>query len=1419
MRLSVLVCAAVALVTTAVVALPALAQNPEVTATPAATGTSPPAKPHNLQATASHDQVTLTWTASVDPTVTHYAILRRDRNADAIGVFHVIEPNTGADTSYTDNSVSASGSYVYRTKSVSPTGVSKWSGYRRADTPPAPPPPEPAPPPEPPTTTTQPPEPEPPPTATTQPPTIGTGTIERSAPKPPPPPDPDPYSVLGDDTQGEPPLVPRSQVVIRTDQDSVIPGHWALKPSGLSRGDQFRLLFITFAGHAPTSTDIDDYNTYVQSQANAGNAHSAIKPYSSGFRVVGSTRDDDARDNTSTEYTSSDKGVPIYWLNGNKVADDYEDFYDGGWDDEANPRGRNGTRVGSDNAWIFTGSKRTGVEEIVNGISYALGQSNVAIGWLTAAGGPVGANLGGTVTSFSNTTSTLRYYALSEVFTVGGSTPVFSDSDPAARSVPENSGSGTSVGARVAATDADSGDTLTYSLGGTDAASFTIVSSSGQIRTKSGVSYDHETRSRYSVVVTVTDSTFSASITVTITVTDVDEPPSAAPGAPTVSAVTSPDRLYVTWTAPANTSHPINDYDVRYRTDGTGNWSNWPHTGTRLAATIIGLTSNTAYEVQVRAGNVEGHTDWSPSGTGTTGTMTTVPGNWELKPSGLVAGNEFRLLFLTHRTVDPTSSDIDDYNDYAQSQANLSGFTHRAIRPYHAGFRVVASTSAVAARDNSGTSYTNDDTGLPIYWLNGSKVADDYADFYDGDWDDEANPRFRDGNVDFQNNGEVWTGSTSTGTAKSSALGASSVTIGRLNGTGGPLDAGVTYTGLSLTTRNLAYYALSEVFAVGTADNSAPVFSDTAPASRSIAENTGAGTNVGAPVAASDADTATTGELLTYSLGGSDASSFAIDATSGQIRTRSGVSYNFEAKSGYSVTVTVTDGTHTDNNTATIAVTITLTDVTEPPGTPGAPTVRQVGAMTDRLGVTWEAPANTGPAITDYDVQYRIGDSGTWTDLSHTGTGRTLTILALTAATLFDVQVQVQAKNAEGTGAWSPAGRAPNDICGRTAAIVEAILAATPAADTCSTVLGADMANIAELAPSDWRGYHLQSDDFAGLTTLTRLDLTGMNVTGLPADGFDGIEDLLELDLSGSGLRQLAAGNFDGLPTLSVLDLSDNLISDLPTRVFDGLTNLIELDLSDTALISGLSRDTFTGLGNLQTLRIANTSQEHRTGETGFSGVIIHSEGSIDGYRPILPGDFFEHLRNLRELDMRPHSPLLAAPLSLLPLTDLVTYNGAPYTRPAAPPRNLTATMSDIDRSWMVRGTSFCKSVRLTWAAPTGVSGITGYKIRRTHYGHPVRETGRGNLQGGHTFVRHTEDFGRYGYDIATVGANTTSYTHKPLRPGAAGHKFTYYVAAVTNNGDGFPAKVKAQADVLLKWSSIGSATTGPDVLDCPMRW
>ena len=135
----------------------AQAQAQEVTPTAGATGTNPPAQPTNLQASAEHDSVTLTWTASTDQTVTHYAILRRNRDTDASQVFHVIESNAGAETSYTDRSVAAASRYGYRVKSVSPTGVSQWSGFVKADTPAAP---DPTPTPSPDPTPTPEPEPE-----------------------------------------------------------------------------------------------------------------------------------------------------------------------------------------------------------------------------------------------------------------------------------------------------------------------------------------------------------------------------------------------------------------------------------------------------------------------------------------------------------------------------------------------------------------------------------------------------------------------------------------------------------------------------------------------------------------------------------------------------------------------------------------------------------------------------------------------------------------------------------------------------------------------------------------------------------------------------------------------------------------------------------------------------------------------------------------------------------------------------------------------------------------------------------------------------------------------------------------------------------------------------------------------------------
>ncbi len=198
----------------------------------------------------------------------------------------------------------------------------------------------------------------------------------------------------------------------------------------------------------------------------------------------------------------------------------------------------------------------------------------------------------------------------------------------------------------------------------------------------------------------------------------------------------------------------------------------------------------------------------------------------------------------------------------------------------------------------------------------------------------------------------------------------------------------------------------------------APEFAD-ATATRSVAENTPPGRNVGAVILATDADN----DALIYTLEGADAASFDIVETSGQIRTKPGIPYNFEAKSSYTVTVRASDPSGASD---TIAVTIEITDVLEPPLAPATPSVSS--DSTTSLSVVWTAPDNTGrPLITSYDLQYRQGTSGSWTDGPQdlAATSRSATIPDPEDPELNEntpYQVQVRATNADGDGPWSPPG-------------------------------------------------------------------------------------------------------------------------------------------------------------------------------------------------------------------------------------------------------------------------------------------------------------------------------------------------------------------------------------------------------------
>ena len=106
--------------------------------------------------------------------------------------------------------------------------------------------------------------------------------------------------------------------------------------------------------------------------------------------------------------------------------------------------------------------------------------------------------------------------------------------------------------------------------------------------------------------------------------------------------------------------------------------------------------------------------------------------------------------------------------------------------------------------------------------------------------------------------------------------------------------------------------------------NNAPEFQSTETGMRSVPENTATGMPIGDPVMATDADA---GDTLTYTLGGTDMASFAIDAATGQLMTKAALDYEMPADAdtdnAYEVTVTASDGNAADD--ATIAVTITVT--------------------------------------------------------------------------------------------------------------------------------------------------------------------------------------------------------------------------------------------------------------------------------------------------------------------------------------------------------------------------------------------------------------------------------------------------------------------------------------------------------------
>ena len=265
---------------------------------------------------------------------------------------------------------------------------------------------------------------------------------------------------------------------------------------------------------------------------------------------------------------------------------------------------------------------------VIPGVVFAWNSSNAGIATIEQTGNEGEGEVSGISEGIATITVSARGKKQTATITVvdipvDNRDPVF-PTETADRSITENTGAATTasaqdIGSAFVAVDPDN-DPVSYSLGGTHADMFEIGNTTGQLTTKVGVNYNHESNPTLTITVWASDGKGGSDrVSVTVSVDDALEPP-LAPSAPSVSTLGT-QSLSVSWASPFNTGRPaITSYDLRYSAGTSGAWSNGPQGVTGTSSTITGLSENTEYQVQVRATNAEGNSPWSASGSGTTGT-------------------------------------------------------------------------------------------------------------------------------------------------------------------------------------------------------------------------------------------------------------------------------------------------------------------------------------------------------------------------------------------------------------------------------------------------------------------------------------------------------------------------------------------------------------------------------------------------------------------------------------------------------------------------------------------------------------------------------------------------------------------------------------------------------------------------------
>ena len=655
-----------------------------------------------------------------------------------------------------------------------------------------------------------------------------------------------------------------------------------------------------------------------------------------------------------------------------------------------------------------------------------------------------------------------------EILPPANSPPIFTDGATTTRTVDENTVANANIGTAIAATDINK-DKLTYTLGGTDAAAFSIDSATGQLKTKAVL--DYETKNSYSVTLTVSDGKLNDVITVTINVSNVNEAP------------TFTDGSSVTREIAENTSAGENIGTVITATDPDKDTLTYSLGGTDASAFALGTT------------------------TGQLRTKTALDYETKSLYTLVLTASDGNLTDTIAVTINVT--DVEERSEQQVVEGENSTNNAPVFPMFIAG---VSISRSVAENTGSGV-----DIGTPV-------AATDV----DGD-----------------------TLTYTLGGTDAAAFSIGSAT-GQLK-TKAPLDYETKFT--YKVTVTVSDGSLTDTITVTinvtdideSAQNSAPVFTAGTSTTRSIAENTGIGVNIGAAISATDAD----GNTLVYSLGGTDAASFRIVSSSGQLQTN--VALDYETKSTYKVTVTVSDG----SLTGTITVTINITSTTK------TTTITPVNERTQQVQdvIVWSVQATL--AYRGVNNAYDItADDVT---VEHLAEINTLNLDSKSISSLkagdFDGLTAL-------TRLWL-GGNSISDI-----SVLEKVTSLTELwlSDNSISDISA-LENLTSLESLHlWRNSISDISALENLTSLKSLHLTSNSVNDISA--LKNLTSLEWLHLEGNSISDISA--LENLTALTWLNLNLNSISDI--SALKNMTSMTDLRLSRNSISDISALENMTAL-------------------------------------------------------------------------------------------------------------------------------------------------------------------------------------------------------------------------------------------------